>query len=177
MADAAMLDRDFDLLGTQRAGIVLVANEGLLRLGGRPAADFCHADLRFKSSFDRSVYVGSGKSDWTAYTPERYRTLHGYAQDVLDVCEALDLRDIVFVGHSVSSVVGLLASIQAPERFARHILIGWSPCYINDGEYVGGFERKDIEGLLDMMEKNYIGWATFLATVVMKKRGAAGSHA
>jgi sigma-B regulation protein RsbQ len=113
-------------------------------------------------------YVGAGKSDWAAYSPERYGTLRGYAQDVLDVCEALDLREIVFVGHSVSAVVGLLASIQAPERFARHILIGPSPCYINDGEYVGGFERKDIEGLLDMMEKNYIGWATFLAPVVMK---------
>lgn len=113
-------------------------------------------------------YVGCGKSDWSAYSAERYRTLDGYVQDVLDVVEALDLRDVVFVGHSVSSVVGLLASIRAPQRFARHILIGPSPCYVNDGEYIGGFDRKDIEGLLDLMEKNYIGWATFLAPVVMK---------
>jgi sigma-B regulation protein RsbQ len=113
-------------------------------------------------------YVGSGKSDWSAYSTERYGNLGGYVRDVLDLIEALDLRDIVFVGHSVSAIVGLLASIQAPGRFARHILIGPSPCYINDGDYVGGFERKDIEGLLDLMEKNYIGWASFLAPVIMK---------
>jgi sigma-B regulation protein RsbQ len=113
-------------------------------------------------------YVGSGKSDWTAYSTDRYGDLGGYVRDVLDVIEALDLRNVVFVGHSVSAVVGLLASIQATERFARHILIGPSPCYVNDDKYVGGFERKDIEGLLDLMDKNYIGWASFLAPVVMK---------
>jgi sigma-B regulation protein RsbQ len=113
-------------------------------------------------------YVGSGKSDWTAYSTDRYGDLGGYVRDVLDVIEALDLRNVVFVGHSVSAVVGLLASIQATKRFARHILIGPSPCYVNDDQYVGGFERKDLEGLLDLMDKNYIGWASFLAPVVMK---------
>jgi sigma-B regulation protein RsbQ len=113
-------------------------------------------------------YVGSGKSDWSAYSPDKYATLDGYVQDLLDVIETLDLRDIILVGHSVSGIVGLLASIQAPERFARHILIGPSPCYVNDEGYVGGFERKDIEGLLELMEKNYIGWASYLAPVVMK---------
>jgi sigma-B regulation protein RsbQ len=113
-------------------------------------------------------YVGCGKSDWSAYSQERYGTLEGYLRDLLDVIEALDLHDIVFVGHSVSAVVGLLASIRQPERFARLILLGPSACYVNDGDYVGGFERKDIEGLLDLMDKNYIGWANFLAPVVMK---------
>jgi len=114
-------------------------------------------------------YVGSGKSDIQAYDPERYGDLSGYAQDVLDICAALELQDVIFVGHSVSSVVGMLASIREPERFARLILIGPSPCYINDPPgYVGGFERADILGLLDVMEKNYIGWASFLAPVVMK---------
>jgi sigma-B regulation protein RsbQ len=116
-------------------------------------------------------YVGCGKSDWSAYNDERYGTLQGYAQDVLDIVEAFDLRGVIFVGHSVSSVIGLLASLQAPGRFERAILIGPSPCYINDGDYVGGFDRKDIEGLLEMMEKNYIGWASFLAPVVMKNPG------
>jgi sigma-B regulation protein RsbQ len=116
-------------------------------------------------------YVGCGRSDWSAYDAQRYGTLNGYAQDVLDIVEAFDLRDVTFVGHSVSSVIGLLASLKAPERFARAILVGPSPCYVNDGEYVGGFERKDIEGLLDLMEKNYIGWAAFLAPVVMKNPG------
>ena len=112
-------------------------------------------------------YVGCGKSDWSAYDAQRYATLDGYAQDVLDIVRAYDLRDVVFVGHSVSAVVGLLASIREPGRFAKHILIGPSPCYVNQGDYVGGFDRKDIEGLLDLMDKNYIGWAAFLAPVVM----------
>ena len=114
-------------------------------------------------------YVGSGKSDMTAYDPQRYSTLDGYARDVLDVCRALRLSDAVFVGHSVSSVVGILASIKEPRLFSRLVLIGPSPCYVNDPpDYHGGFERADIEGLLDLMDKNYIGWASFLAPVVVK---------
>ena len=114
-------------------------------------------------------YVGAGKSDLGAYSAERYSSLNGYAQDVLDICGALNLSDIIFVGHSVSSVVGMLASIREPKRFSQLILIGPSPCYINHPpDYVGGFERADIEGLLDLMEKNYIGWANFLAPAVMK---------
>lgn len=113
-------------------------------------------------------YVGSGKSDLSAYCSDRYSTLQGYAQDILDICETLNLQDVIFVGHSVSSMIGMLAEIQDPERFSRLILIGPSPCYMNDRNYIGGFERRDIEGLLDIMEKNYIGWANFLAPVVMK---------
>jgi sigma-B regulation protein RsbQ len=116
-------------------------------------------------------YVGSGQSDLSAYDPVRYGTLDGYAQDVLDICEALDLRDIVFVGHSVSSMIGVLAANRAPERFSRLIMVGPSPRYINDAGYVGGFERADIEGLLDLMERNYLGWASYLAPVVMKNDG------
>ena len=90
-------------------------------------------------------YVGSGKSDLNAYDAVRYSTLEGYAQDVLDVCHALDLSDIIFVGHSVSSMVGVLAANREPERFSRLLLIGPSPRYINDApDYVGGFERSDI---------------------------------
>ena len=113
-------------------------------------------------------YIGSGKSDISAYDPRRYSTLDGYAQDVLDVCAALDLRDVIFVGHSVSSMVGVLAAKREPERFSRLIMVGPSPRYINDDGYVGGFERADIEGLLELMDKNYIGWASFLAPVIMK---------
>jgi sigma-B regulation protein RsbQ len=114
-------------------------------------------------------YVGSGKSDPRAYSPERYRTLDGYAEDVLDICAALDLHDVVFVGHSVSSMIGVLASIRAPERFAELILLVPSPRYINEPpKYVGGFDRADIEELLYMMDKNYIGWASYLAPVIMQ---------
>jgi sigma-B regulation protein RsbQ len=113
-------------------------------------------------------YVGCGKSVLGAYDPARYSRLEGYAQDILDVCGALDLRDIVFVGHSVSGVIGMLASIREPDRFNSLILVCPSPRYINDPpDYRGGFERRDIEDLLDMMEKNYMGWAHYLAPVVM----------
>lgn len=113
-------------------------------------------------------YVGCGKSDLSCYYPERYGALDGYVRDVLDVCEALDLTNVVFVGHSVSSMTGVMAANEQPERFDRLILVGPSPRYINDGEYVGGFEQADIEGLLEMMERNYIGWANFLAPAIMK---------
>src|ERR1051325_2511477 len=113
-------------------------------------------------------YVGSGKSDWSAYDPQRYGTLDGYARDILEICQDMDLRDVIFVGHSVSSMVGVLAANQEPDRFSHLILIGPSPRYINDSDYVGGFERRDIEGLLDTMDRNYLGWASFLTPVIMK---------
>ncbi|CAN5218255.1 sigma factor SigB/phosphatase RsbP regulator RsbQ [soil metagenome] len=114
-------------------------------------------------------YVGSGKSDLSAYKPERYGDLAGYAQDVLEICDALDLKDVIFVGHSVSSMIGALASIKRPKLFKNLLMVVPSPCYINHPpDYIGGFERADIEGLLDMMDKNYIGWASFLAPVIMK---------
>jgi sigma-B regulation protein RsbQ len=113
-------------------------------------------------------YVGAGKSDSNAYNPERYSNLNGYAQDVLDICEELKLIDTVFVGHSVSSMIGVLAAIKQPKYFSNLIMIGPSPCYINDNDYTGGFERKDIEELMDTMDRNYIGWANFLAPAIMK---------
>jgi sigma-B regulation protein RsbQ len=113
-------------------------------------------------------YVGSGKSDLKAYDADKYSSLAGYAQDVLDIIHELDLRDIIFVGHSVSSMIGVLAANDAPDRFEDLIMIGPSPRYINDGSYVGGFDKKDIEGLFDMMDKNFIGWANFLAPAIMK---------
>jgi sigma-B regulation protein RsbQ len=104
-----------------------------------------------------------------AYDPERYSTLGGYAQDVLEICDALQLQNAVFVGHSVSCMIGLLASIRKPELFELLILIGPSPCYVNHPpDYVGGFKRSDIEELLGMMEANYIGWASFFAPTVMQ---------
>jgi sigma-B regulation protein RsbQ len=114
-------------------------------------------------------YVGSGNSDIGAYSETRYRNLSGYARDVLEICDALALEDVVFVGHSVSSMIGVLAAIERPELFESLVQIVPSPCYINHApDYVGGFERADIEGLLDMMDKNYMGWASFLAPVIMK---------
>lgn len=114
-------------------------------------------------------YVGSGKSDLESYDAQRYSSLEGYAEDVLDICHALDLRDVILVGHSVSGMIGVLAANREPELFDRLVLLGPSPRYVNDlPDYQGGFERPDIEGLLQMMDSNYIGWANFLAPVIMK---------
>ncbi|PAP75236.1 alpha/beta fold hydrolase [Rubrivirga marina] len=113
-------------------------------------------------------FIGAGDSDTSAYDAERYASLQGYADDVLDLCRGLDLDDAVFVGHSVSAMIGVLASLQDPDQFRSLVLIGPSPCYINDPPYEGGFERADIEGLLSMMEKNYGGWAQAMAPVIMK---------
>jgi sigma-B regulation protein RsbQ len=116
-------------------------------------------------------YVGSGKSDLRAYSSDKYCNLDGYAQDVLQICDELDAQGAIFVGHSVGSMIGILASIREPDLFERMVLVGPSPYYINEPpDYVGGFEREDLEGLLDLMEKNYIGWSRFLAPLVMQNK-------
>lgn len=112
-------------------------------------------------------YVGAGQSDVSAYNRRRYASLHGYAEDVLEICRALDVTGGVFVGHSVSSMIGILAAITEPERFEKLVLIGPSPCYINDEEYVGGFDREDIEGLLELLDDNYLGWSSTMAPTIM----------
>ena len=112
-------------------------------------------------------YVGAGASDLAAYDPERYATMDGYARDVLEICEALDLRDVVFVGHSVSSMVGVVAAAAEPGRFGALVLIGPSPRYIDDDGYVGGFRASDIEELLASLDSNYLGWSAAMAPVIM----------
>ena len=112
-------------------------------------------------------HVGAGKSDLSAYDRDRYSSLTGYADDVLEICEALDLRDVIYVGHSVSSMIGVLAAAKEPERFASLVLVGPSPRYINDDGYVGGFEAADIDDLLQSLESNYLGWSAAMAPAIM----------
>jgi sigma-B regulation protein RsbQ len=112
-------------------------------------------------------HVGAGGSDASAYDRERYGTLQGYADDVLDICRELDLHDVVFAGHSVSAMVGVLAAAAEPERFARLVLVGPSPRYIDDEGYTGGFSREDIEGLLASLDSNYLGWSSQMAPAIM----------
>ncbi len=120
-------------------------------------------------------HVGCGRSQLSAFDERRHATLDGWARDVVDILEALDLRDTVFVGHSVSAMIGVLASLAAPGRIGRLVMLGPSPRYLNDSPgYVGGFERADVESLLEMIESNMLGWASFLAPVVMgPENGAA----
>lgn len=112
-------------------------------------------------------HVGAGRSDLSAYYAPKYASLQGYADDVVEILEELDLKDVVFVGHSVSSMIGMLASLKAPERFAHLIMLGPSPRYINDGDYQGGFTREGIEELLDFLEKNHLGWSAAMAPAIM----------
>ncbi|WP_398293189.1 alpha/beta fold hydrolase [Sporosarcina aquimarina] len=111
-------------------------------------------------------YVGAGNSEILAYESEKYSTAHGYKQDILDIIDELELKDIHFVGHSVSSMIGMLAAIERPESFNKFVMVGPSPCYINEPGYVGGFEKSDISELLTMMEMNFTGWASYLAPIV-----------
>ncbi len=112
-------------------------------------------------------HIGAGGSDASAWDPERYRTLDGYADDVLAICDDLDLRDVIFIGHSVSAMIGVLAAVREPDRFAHLVLVGPSPRYIDDGDYVGGFDARAIDELLDSLESNYLGWSTAMAPVIM----------
>jgi sigma-B regulation protein RsbQ len=112
-------------------------------------------------------HLGSGKSDLAQYDPRRHATLDGYATDVIELAGALGGTGMVFVGHSVSAMIGVLASVRAPDLFSRLILVGPSPRYLNDGDYVGGFEPADIDGLLEVMDSNYLGWSKQMAPVIM----------
>jgi sigma-B regulation protein RsbQ len=112
-------------------------------------------------------YVGAGGSDPSAYDPARYGSLNGYARDVVEICEALDLRDAIFVGHSVSAMIGVLAHLEVPARLGALVMVGPSPRYIDDDGYRGGFSREDIDGLLESLESNYLGWSAAMAPVIM----------
>lgn len=123
-------------------------------------------------------HVGAGGSDLDAYSPDRYASLDAYAQDFLEVCHELDLSDVVFVGHSVSAMIGVLAANQEPERFAGLVLLGPSPRYLDDEGYVGGFTRADIDDLLELMRTDYLGWSSAMAPVIMgnTERPALGAE-
>jgi sigma-B regulation protein RsbQ len=113
-------------------------------------------------------HVGSGRSATSAYDPERYGSLHGYAEDINEICEALGLDDVVLVGHSVSAMIGALAVADAPAgRFSQLVMVSPSPRYIDDGDYHGGFSERDIDELLESLDSNYLGWSSAMAPVIM----------
>lgn len=112
-------------------------------------------------------YVGSGQSDLTAYDPQKYATLAAYAQDVVDICQALDLRGATLIGHSVGATIAMLAASQAPEHFTKVVLLAPSPCFLNEPPYYGGFERADLLEVLATMEKDYQGWTMAFADLLM----------
>ncbi len=111
-------------------------------------------------------HVGSGDSDEEAYNFEKYDSLNGYADDLIEILTELNLNDVVFVGHSVSCMIGVLAAASRPELFRKLILIGPSPCYVNKGNYHGGFSQKDIDELVETLERNYLGWSSFITPII-----------
>ncbi|WP_194397652.1 alpha/beta fold hydrolase [Microbacterium atlanticum] len=147
---------------------------------GRPVVMFAHGfgcsqeawslvALRFESDhcvvlFD---HVGAGGSDSSAYDRSKYDSLDGYATDVLEILEALDVTDVVFVGHSVSAMIGVLAANRDPSRFRGLVLVGPSPRYTDEDGYEGGFRREDIDAMLDALDANYLGWSQATAPVIM----------
>jgi sigma-B regulation protein RsbQ len=112
-------------------------------------------------------HVGSGASDAAQWDPVKYSRLEGYAQDVVEIGRALRLEQAIFVGHSVSAMIGVLAAKAAPDLFSKLVLVGPSPCYINDGDYGGGFDRDEIDELLQFMDANFLGWSSALAPQIM----------
>jgi sigma-B regulation protein RsbQ len=111
--------------------------------------------------------TGSGRSDPAAYDPDKYDSLHGYANDLIEIIKATSEGPVIFVGHSVSAMIGVLAEARAPELFSAHMMVGPSPCYINDENYEGGFSREDIMSLLDTLSSNYLGWSSTMAPAIM----------
>ena len=164
MASSILARNNVQVLGTGTRPIMFAHGFGCDQAMWRFVAP-AFADRYRVVLFD---YVGAGKSDASAFDPVRYSALDGYATDVLEICEALDLTDVIFVGHSVSATVGMLAAVRSPSTFSELVLIGPSPCFVNHPpEYAGGFERADLVGLLDMMDKNYTGWAGALAPLIV----------
>ena len=117
-------------------------------------------------------YVGSGNSDHSQFRAELYSSLSGFAQDVLAICEALGLHQIIYVGHSVSGMIGLLAALEKPEYFKKMVFLGPSARYLNDHEngYIGGMDRSDLDALFEMLDNNYLGFSRALAPSIMGEK-------
>lgn len=129
-----------------------------------------HLEPRFSDRYRTVLFdhLGAGGSELSAYDPDRHSSLEGYADDVLAIVAGLDLRDLVFVGHSVSAMIGVLAAVRQPDRFASLVLVGPSPRYLDDDDgYVGGFSPEDIENLLHSLDSNYLGWSQAMAPAIM----------
>ncbi|MCT7959511.1 alpha/beta hydrolase [Laspinema sp. D1] len=159
---------------------ILARNNVNLLGQGRETMIFAHGFGTDQTAWDNQVkvfepnyrivlfdLVGCGNSDLSAYSPRRYSSLHSYAEDLLDLCHELKLENCIFVGHSVSAMVGILAALSEPKRFKQLILLNPSPRYLNDGGYVGGFEQSDLDGLYQAMSSNYHAWASGFAQLIM----------
>lgn len=110
-------------------------------------------------------YIGAGGSDLSAYDPKRYASLEGYADDVVELAREAGVLNGIFVGHSVSAMIGVIAARKAPELFQAIVMVGPSPR--DDGDYVGGFTEAQIHELLEFLDSNHMGWSQAMAPVIM----------
>ena len=112
-------------------------------------------------------HVGAGHSDLLAYDRVKYDSLSGYANDLLDICQELNLTHATLIGHSVGAMIGILSAIRQPEHFHKLILIGPSPCYLQQEQYYSSFTYKDVEEMLNYMETDYVNWSVTFAEFIM----------
>jgi sigma-B regulation protein RsbQ len=161
--NVALRRNNVNVSGTGERAIVFAHGFGCDQSMWEPVAENFRHDFRVVL-FD---YVGHGRSDLSAYSPDRYSTLDGFAEDVVEIGRVLELRDAVFVGHSVSAMIGALATLKAPEIFSDLVMIGPSPRYIDDEGYRGGFSREQIDELLDFLADNHLGWSAAMAPAIM----------
>ena len=161
--DAVLRRHNVNISGSGERTILFAHGFGCDQTMWEPVARNFERDFRVVL-FD---YLGHGQSDATAYSAERYASLEAYAEDVIEIGRALDLRGAVFVGHSVSAMIGALASIRAPDMFSDLVMVGPSPRYIDDQGYRGGFSREQIDELLAFLASNHLGWSAAMAPAIM----------
>ena len=164
MPQASVLRRNnVNVTGSGKRAIVFAHGFGCDQAMWAPVAKNFERDFRVVL-FD---YVGHGQSDLSAYSVERYSSLSGYADDVVEIGHTLGLENAVFVGHSVSAMIGALATLKAPNMFSDLVMVGPSPRYINDEGYHGGFSREQIDELLEFLADNHLGWSAAMAPAIM----------
>ncbi|MBD2089841.1 alpha/beta hydrolase [Microcoleus sp. FACHB-1515] len=165
MQSSVMQRNNVHVLGRGRETVIFAHGFGSDQTAWR------HQVPAFESSYQIVLFdhVGAGQSDMAAYSPLRYRSLYSYAEDLLELCAALKLSDVILVGHSVSGMVSLLAALIDPSRFRQLVFVGASPRYLNEPEtgYIGGFEQADLDGLYAAMSANYYAWASGFAPIAM----------
>lgn len=156
---------NISLLGNDPLKKTIVFSHGF----GSDQTAWRHQVEAFKNNYNIVLFdmVGAGKSDFSAYSPNRYSTLHAYSDDLIEIITELQLQKPIIVTHSVSGMTSVLASLREPQMFEKLILICSSPRYLNDGDYKGGFDQSDLDGLFDAMSSNYHAWAAGFGPVAM----------
>lgn len=152
-----------EVSGNGEQPIIMLHGFGCNRSMWRHLTPLLESDYRI-ITFD---HAGTTEENVEFYNTSRYTSLDGYAEDIVDICRALELEDAIFVGHSVSAMMGVLAYHRAPDLFSALVMVGPSPCYINKEDYRGGFEHEDIEELMHALEANYLGWSANMAPAII----------